>query len=159
MTNFIGRKRQLRSLKELRNNRSASLAVLRGRRRIGKTRLSEEFGKLFSNSYYFTGLAPEDGITQVEQRKDFVRQMLEQKIPCFASDDWGDLLDDLAEHCQQPRTLVLLDEITWMGSKDPTFIPKLKTTWDRLFKKNPALVLVISGSNSAWIRKKILQST
>jgi len=54
---------------------------------------------------------------------------------------------------------VLLDEITWMGGKDATFIPKLKTAWDRFFKKNPELILVISSSNSAWIRKKILQST
>jgi len=55
--------------------------------------------------------------------------------------------------------LIVLDEITWMGSKDPLFLPLLKTAWDHHFKKNPKLVMIISGSNSAWIQKNILSST
>jgi len=29
--------------------------------------------------------------------------------------------------------VILLDEISWMGDKDPTFIPKLKEWWDKQF--------------------------
>ena len=54
---------------------------------------------------------------------------------------------------------MVLDEITWMGSQDPTFLPKLKTAWDRYFKQNPQFVMILSGSNSAWISKNILSST
>ncbi len=54
---------------------------------------------------------------------------------------------------------MVLDEITWMGSQDPTFLPKLKTAWDRYFKQNSQLVMILSGSNSAWISKNILSST
>ena len=60
---------------------------------------------------------------------------------------------------QQKGGLIVLDEITWMGSKDPTFMPKLKTAWDWHFKKNNKLIMIITGSNSTWIQKNILSST
>ena len=159
MADFIGRHEELSALKGLMSKRTASLVVIRGRRRIGKSRLVEEFSHHFPKSYIFSGIPPEKGVTAASQRKEFLRQLQRYKIPSYKSNDWGDLLDDLAQHCQEGPLLVLLDEITWMGGKDPTFIPKLKTTWDRFFKKNPQLILVISGSNSGWIQKNILQST
>ncbi len=98
-------------------------------------------------------------MTAKDQRDEFIRQMRRLKVPTKGLDDWGDLLTDLAVHCSRGRVLVILDEVTWMGSLDATFLPKLKTIWDTHFKKNPQLILVISGSNSAWIEKNILSST
>jgi hypothetical protein len=46
-----------------------------------------------------------------------------------------------------------------MESKDPAFMPKLKIAWDRHFKKNADLVMIITGSNTIWIQKNILSST
>ena len=40
---FIGRKKELERLELLHKKNSASLVVIRGRRRIGKSRLIEEF--------------------------------------------------------------------------------------------------------------------
>ena len=52
--------------------------------------------------------------------------------------------------------IVLLDEISWMGSKDPTFIPKLKGWWD---KQTMHLLVVFCGSVSTSIEENILKST
>ena len=54
---------------------------------------------------------------------------------------------------------ILFDEISWMGSKDPHFLGKLKNAWDQHFKKNPNLILILCGSASSWIEKNILSST
>ena len=40
---FFGRKREMQILQRLLTKRTASLAVIKGRRRIGKSRLAEEF--------------------------------------------------------------------------------------------------------------------
>jgi uncharacterized protein len=159
MGKFVGRERELGLLKGLLHKKSASLVVIRGRRRIGKSRLAEEFASSFSKTYILSGIPPEPGVTAISQRAEFLRQLQEYKLPIYHSDDWGNLFDDLAKECQKGRILIVLDEITWMGSLDPTFLPKLKTAWDRHFKKNPHLVMVLSGSNSAWISKNILSST
>jgi uncharacterized protein len=159
MTKFIGRKKELESLKGLLRKKSSSLVVIRGRRRIGKSRLAEEYASSFHKAYILTGIPPEVGVSAEEQRKEFLRQLQEYRLPIYRSDDWGNLFYDLSKECKKGQVLVVLDEITWMGSKDHTFLPKLKTAWDLYFKKNPQLVMVLSGSNSAWISKNILSST
>lgn len=160
MTKFIGRKKELESLRGLLRKKSSSLVVIRGRRRIGKSRLAEEYSSSsFSKAYILSGIPPESGITAQTQRVEFLRQLQEYRLPIYRSDDWGNLFHDLAQECKKGRILVVLDEITWMGSHDPTFLPKLKTAWDRYFKQNPQFVMILSGSNSAWISKNILSST
>jgi len=159
MTKFIGREKELESLKGLIRKKSSSLVVIRGRRRIGKSRLAEEYASSFNKAYILSGIPPEPGITAESERAEFLRQLQEYRLPIYRSDDWGNLFYDLAQECKEGRVLVVLDEITWMGSKDPTFLPKLKTAWDRYFKHNPQFIMILSGSNSAWISKNILSST
>ena len=69
MTTVIGRERQLSDLILLKKKQSASLVVIKGRRRIGKSRLAEEYGKTFSKVYSFTGLPPDDDVTAEIQNK------------------------------------------------------------------------------------------
>ncbi len=156
---FIGREAELKQLRTFKKKKTASFIVIRGRRRIGKSRLVEEFAKDFPKSYIFSGLPPQKEVTEAIQRQEFITQMQQQQIPRFGSDSWSDLFFDLAKYCSSGPVLIALDEITWMGSKDPAFLGKLKNAWDLHFKKNSELVLVISGSDSGWIEKNILSST
>ena len=61
---FIGRKEELEALGNLLHKRSASLVILKGRRRIGKSRLIEEFAKRHSFEHFYTlsGIPPTDFI-------------------------------------------------------------------------------------------------
>ena len=159
MTKFYGRKRELAVLRERLNHRTASLIVIMGRRRIGKTRLIEEFGKTLK-TLTFTGLPPDEKVTDEIERDHFARQLQEQLgVHGIPSDDWDNLLWTLAQYVRQGRVLVVFDEINWMSTKDPSFLGKLKTVWDTHFKKNSKLILILSGSMSGWIEKNILKST
>ncbi len=157
---FIGRGHELKILGRLSKKKGAKLVVIRGRRRIGKSRLAEEFGKSFPQAYIFSGLAPEKGVNAKMQREDFAAQMASLlNIAKPSSDDWGDLFRTLAQLLEGKKVLLVLDEITWMGGKDPTFLGKLKTVWDLHFKKNPNLFIILSGSISSWIERNILSSS
>lgn len=159
MDSFFGRKRELQILQRLLSKRIASLVVIKGRRRIGKSRLAEEFGKALK-TYTFVGLPPEKDVTDHHQREEFARQMQEQlHVPGLKADDWGDLFWHLSQQTQEGRVVIILDEINWMGDKDPTFLGKLKTAWDGEFKKNSELIMILSGSMSKWIEDNILSST
>ena len=57
------------------------------------------------------------------------------------------------------RTVVLLDEISWMGGYDPVFPGVLRTAWETFLHRHDRLVLVICGSVSAWIKENILGNT
>lgn len=156
---FFGRQRELALLRELWDERIATLAVIKGRRRIGKSRLIEEFvaGKPHIT---VTGLAPEEKVTAQHQRDAFALQLESQlQRSEWRTDDWHHLFFDLIQAVPQDKVVLVFDEINWMGSKDPTFLPKLKTAWDLYFSKHPKLLLVLSGSMSAWIDNNILGST
>lgn len=158
---FIGRERELAILHELLHARTASLVVIKGRRRIGKSRLIEEFSTQSEmRTLYFWGLAPEDKINAEDQRRHFANQLEKQiEMPGLRADDWDHLFGLIAKNTNSGRIIIVFDEINWMGSKDPTFLPKLKTAWDAAFSKNPELIIILSGSMSGWIEKNILNST
>ena len=156
---FIGRKDELESLHGLRSKRTSSLIVVKGRRRIGKSRLVEKFAQ-DANFLNFTGIPPTGGTTAQTQRDEFSRQLSrETGLPKFRMDDWHDLFHLLSKETEKGRIVILFDEISWMGSEDPNFLGKLKTCWDLYFKKNPKLIFILCGSVSTWIEENIIKST
>lgn len=165
MTRFIGRENELETLEGLLKKKSASLVVIKGRRRIGKSRLIEEFAKQhpYEAFYRFAGLPPTPETTPQSQKDVFLGQLISQfgtplDIAGIQS-DWALLFKALAMKSQKGRIILLFDEISWMGSKDPDFLGKLKDAWDVYFKKNDQLILIICGSVSTWIEENILSST
>lgn len=158
MKQFLGRKKELKSLRLLLQKKSSSLAVIRGRRRIGKSRLVQEFGKDLP-MVYFSGLPPVE-CKKKEQRDEFARIMSQQYgLPPFKAKDWGELFAYLAPHVSKGRHVVVFDEISWMAYRDSTFLGKLKNAWDLHFSKNPELILILCGSVSSWIERNILSQT
>jgi len=158
-TRFIGRKKELERLTSLSSLKRPILAVIMGRRRIGKSRLAAEFGKdkIFIP---FAGIAPVDGSTAQDQREAFARQFYSDfKIAPLSFNDWSDAFDNLTAKLTQKPTVILLDEISWMGYKDPLFIPKLKHWWDSSLQKFPNLTVILCGSVSIWIEENIIKST
>ncbi len=158
-TPFYGRKEELERLNLLRKKKTSSLVVVKGRRRIGKSRLILEFSKNIK-TLMFIGLPPDKHTTAQTQREYFVDQMERQLgLLGIKAEDWGDIFWNLAEKMRRGTLLVVFDEINWMGSLDHTFLGKLKSAWDLYFKNNPKLIMILSGSMSSWIDENILSST
>lgn len=156
---FHGRHEELERLQALWRKKTSSLVVIKGRRRIGKSRLIQEFSKEF-HSYSFIGLPPTKETTTQTQRDDFVQQMHNLfVVEGIKADDWGSIFWHLARELKTKRIILVFDEINWIGSHDHTFLGKLKSAWDLYFKANPQLILILSGSMSSWIDENILSST
>ena len=160
MTKFIGRKRELQLLNSLWQKEKASIVVVKGRRRIGKSRLIAEFAKDY-RYYSFTGSPPNQITTAESEKYDFSKQLYRQfgLQEQLNNDDWWDLLWFLADKTSNGKIVIIFDEISWMASKDPSFLSKLKTIWDTSFSKNPNLCLILCGSISLWIEENIMSST
>ncbi|CAM0117794.1 ATP-binding protein [Rhabdochlamydiaceae symbiont of Dictyostelium giganteum] len=155
---FVGREFEIKRLQGLTKKRSASLVVVRGRRGIGKSRLCAEFGKEMK-SFFFTGTHPSPQVTAQLQREEFVRQLARAGIPGITPDDWGNMFWHLSKYTENGRVLIVLDEISWMGSKDSEFLGKLKNCWDMYFSKNSELIIILCGPIFSWIEDNILNNT
>ena len=159
---FVGRQEQLTALSQLWNKRTSSLVTCRGRRRIGKSTLIEEFARRTADRFInIVGLPPRKGMTDVAQRRNFCAELSDQTgVEVAVARNWTEAFRSLdAAIPVRGRTVVLLDEISWMGSRNPDFAGYLKTAWDKRLKKHENLVLVLCGSVSSWIAENILDST
>ncbi len=159
---FVGRKDILDRLDSLWRKSVPSLVTVRGRRRIGKSTLVEEFARQSADHFIvIEGQAPGKGVTNKTQQRSFVEQLASQtNAPDVPVSNWLQAFQLLANALPaEGRTVVLLDAISWMGGYDVAFPGTLKTAWDRMFKKRSDLVLVLCGSVSSWIAENILNGT
>ena len=81
------------------------------------------------------------------------------RLPHLTLDLWPQAFSLLASQIGNEKTVVLLDEISWMAIGAPDFAGQLKIAWDMEFKKKQRLVFVLCGVISSWIDKNILNST
>ena len=159
---FVGREAELAWLSELWDKEVASLVTCRGRRRVGKSTLIAEFANRTADRFLrFEGLPPRPGIDDAAQRKSFCADLSAQSaLPNVCVGTWSEafaLLDSVLPN--SGRTVVLLDEVSWLGGYDPDFAGYLKKAWDRMFSQRHNLVFVLCGSVSAWIVENILKNT
>ena len=157
---FYGREDLLGQLGDLLKKRTASLVTCRGRRRIGKSTLVEEFARRNRLKFMkLEGLSPRESDTNVKQLSAFSRQLGEMtgrnEKPAA---NWFDAFARLDAAIEDVPTVVFLDEVSWMGKYDPDFPGELKYAWDNRFKKHDRLIMVVCGSVSTWITRNILKS-
>ncbi len=158
---FLGREKELESLRRLFDKRSASLVACRGRRRIGKSTLVREFARRNRAEFVvIEGLAPRKGQTDADQIRNFGERLCAQTRGArVVPDSWPEAFRLLGERLDDRRnTVVLLDEISWMGLHNPDFPGFLKNGWDDELKHHDRLVLVVCGSVSAWIEANLLEN-
>ena len=158
---FIGRERELASLEALWRKSTSSLVAVSGRRRIGKSTLVEMFAAQSKCRFIeIEGLAPDEKMTNQRQLENFCEHLAKVTgLPEAKADSWPKAFDALdAAIPKNAKTVVFLDEISWMGGFDSAFAAYLKNAWDMQFSKKPRLILVVAGSVSAWIQNNILKS-
>lgn len=160
---FYGREKEMDSLLRLWKKRTASFVTCRGRRRIGKSRLVEEFAARSGCRFIeIAGLAPRPKMDNAAQLANFAEQLVAQsELPqSISPKSWAEAFAFLhAAIRDAERTVVLLDEVSWMGKWDPDFAGMLKNAWDKQLKHHDRLVLVVCGSISTWINRNILESS
>ena len=156
---FYGRDEQIADLERLWGKRTSSFVTCRGRRRIGKSTLIERFAEVSGARFIMIeGLRPTKNLSNEAELAHFSSQLTATVGRTFnVPSNWLNAFLDLDSAIGNGRrTVVLLDEISWMAHYDPSFAGTLKTAWDRYLKKHPKLIFVVCGSVSSWIRENII---
>lgn len=157
---FYGRKDILDRLMSLFKKRTSSLVTCRGRRRIGKSTLIEVFAQRADARFIkVEGLKPRHKLANADELANFATQLAAQTgCETTPPENWLNAFIRLDREVDDSRrTVVLLDEVSWMAHYDKTFSGTLKIAWDNYFKKHPRLVLVVCGSVSTWIKDNIIE--
>ena len=155
---FVGRRGQLGLLErhltwvlEGGADQRGRCLLLRGRRRVGKSRLVEEFLAGLPrdiDQFWFTctkGELPE------HERVSFVDELAASGLPHAdavgdtAPATWAAALRRLADAMDPDRpAVVVVDELPWMLEQDGAAEGALQTVWDRVLSKRPVLLIGMS---------------
>lgn len=148
-------------LESLWGKRSGSLVTCRGRRRIGKSTLIEEFARRSKARFIkIEGVRPKPGYDNDSELSAFGEQLAAQsRAEESAPTSWLKAFGRLdREINDRERTVVLLDEVSWLGHYDATFSDMIKIAWDNLWEKHDRLIVVICGSVSGWIKEQFVDN-
>jgi AAA+ ATPase superfamily predicted ATPase len=154
---FIGRSRELAELRSVlqqveRDGSEGRCVLLRGRRRVGKSRLIEAFCQQAGvASMYMT--AARAG-TRVELER-FRQAILESDLPDrsliedVTLDGWDAALRLLAQAVPQDTpSIVVIDEFPYLVHDDPTLEVTLQRVWDRWLSRRPTLLILVGSDLS-----------
>lgn len=157
---YFGREELEQQLEDLCGKRVASFVTCRGRRRIGKSTLIEHFStRIQARFLKIEGIKPKTGYDNETELEAFARQLaLQTEAEDTTPVNWLTAFRRLDRELDDRRTVVLLDEVSWLGHYDRTFSDMLKIAWDNMFKKHDRLLFVVCGSVSTWIRDNIIDN-
>jgi len=144
---FINREREIAFLNELvarRHPGPAQLALLYGRRRVGKTVLLHTWAQRSNLPYTYWTAEKE---TAPLQRRKLYAKLLgvpAEQSPIFFS--WAELWEAAATLLRGQRRIVILDELPYAAEADSSMLSALQHAWDQHFKQSE-IIMVLCGSH------------
>ena len=155
---FLGRSKELALLEEEHAAARSSMVVLYGRRRVGKSELLLEFLRE-RRGLYFVGKQAPGALQLRELSREAARLLDEPLLANLPDDDWRGALREIVERgTLDGRMLLVLDELPWTAQAAPELPSVLQELWDRYWKKNGKLTLVLCGSYLGFMEREVLGS-
>ncbi len=154
---LIGRKEEIRKLKNAFTSKESEFVAIYGRRRVGKTYLVRE---VFNYSFTFqhAGISKKPLKVQLNRfRASLVKQGYDD-CPNFS--DWYeafDALEELINRSQSKKKIIFLDEVAWMETAKSSFVSALENFWNAVASNRKDVLLIICASATSWIVKNILK--
>lgn len=165
MSGFVGRQAELEALRrhldhvrEGRADPRGRALLLRGRRRVGKSRLVDVFCEQADVPYVVHQATR--GEIPARERERFLTAVRQSSLPDVSllaglqgTADWDTAFRQLAAVLPDDRpSIVVIDEVPWLLEADPVAEGTLQTVWDRVLSRKPVL-LVLIGSDLAMMEQ------
>ena len=150
MVELIGRDQELADLAgawELASSGVPQLAVVWGRRRVGKTFLLTHFAAA-KRAVYFTATRQDSNERQLARLTDRIREQLGGEVDDLLSApfrDWESALRFLVRLAESAPLLVVIDEAPRLLASQPDFADLVSAVWENRVREQQVM-LVLTGS-------------
>ncbi|NRB52737.1 MAG: ATP-binding protein [Saprospiraceae bacterium] len=157
---MIGRTKELEILKKAMASKKPELIAVIGRRRVGKTYLIRSF---FKDRMNFEMVGLKDGNLE-QQLRNFTYSLKEAKRQFDPIEtipkDWLAAFHELKLYLEalgepEKKKVVFIDELPWVATAKSDFLTGFSYFWNS-FASRSNIVVVICGSATAWMIKKII---
>jgi uncharacterized protein len=158
---MIGRKKEIEKVERLLNSSRSEFLAVTGRRRVGKTFLIDS---LLQESYCFSMTGIQNG-SLTAQLVNFAVKLSEYDgtLSPKPLSDWQTAFLQLKNYLKtldkNRKHVLFIDELPWIATSKSGFVQMLAHFWNDYLSKEPHFILVVCGSATSWITKKIINDT
>jgi AAA+ ATPase superfamily predicted ATPase len=155
---FVARSRELETLDRLWNSSKATLLILYGRRRVGKTRLLTHWLQQRPEAGLYWVAEPASALTQLRSFSQALLTFIDPEAeipPDFTYSTWELAFRQLARFAQERRIALFIDEVTYLIDGSPDFVGTLQKAWDHGLSDSN-LMLALAGSQMGLMHKYLL---
>jgi len=154
MNKFVNREKELESLRGVFAARGASLYVLYGRRRLGKTTLLRRFTEGVPSVYHMADRGTErDAIQLLAQ--SMAQALREPTLASASFDDWYSLFAAFDRFRPDHKICLILDEYQYLTEIQPALSSIVQRWWDQHWSSQN-IMLVLCGSVLSLMYKETL---
>ncbi len=140
---FINRENELAHLNSLYGDNQFSLSIIYGKRRVGKTRLMEEYLKNKKGVYFLAD--KRSAVLQFPELLNYIGQELNNSlISNYQAKDWYDIFKLLESQVKEEFVLII-DEYSYLTITDKATSSIFQKGVDQYLKHTP-ITLILSGS-------------
>ena len=161
---LIGREQEVALLKEALKKTKAQLIAIYGRRRVGKTFLVHSCCQS-SKEALFIEIIGQKKAPLKKQLSNFYEALRRSELwidfPHEVPKTWNkafEMLTYLIENYKKPLNL-FFDELPWLYTKKSMLVSELEYFWNSKWSRLENLNIILCGSASSWILKKIIHNT
>lgn len=151
---FVGRQKELAKLERMYAGDRMEMAVVYGRRRVGKTTLIAEFCKdkptVFFASLQMSAAQNLEALSAAIHAAEPGHSAVSPSFSSFA-----DAFTRIAELAKDRRLVVVIDEYPYLAKAEPGISSLLQNFLDHTFKST-RLFLILCGSSMSFMEKQVL---
>jgi len=167
---MVGREKEIEVINSLCEAEKSSLAVIYGRRRIGKTYLVDYMFQTHRKDclfFKFTGSADQDSQVQKDYFVEAIYDWFKTE-PANPITKWHEAFiflnrtieKEIKEKNHKGKVIVFIDEVAWIDRHNKAgFLSAFGHFYNSYIEKHDNLVVILCGSNASWIKNKILKDS
>jgi AAA+ ATPase superfamily predicted ATPase len=156
LADFVGRRHEIallsRMLDGVRETRRGAFLSVRGRRRVGKSRLVEEFARASGSSYVYYVSTRQESAQELGRFQEAVRASAlptAEGMRGTAFETWEAALTLAGSGASwEHPAIVVVDEFPYLTERDPNIEAVVQKVWDRSLQAQPVMLILI-GSDVA----------
>lgn len=151
---FVGREQELRKFNEMYFSNNFELAIIYGRRRVGKTTLISKFCR-DKRTIFYSALESnaQDNLSAFSSAITEGIGDISEPSPTYSS--FNDILKKIALLAKDERLVLVIDEYPWLALSDTSFSSLLQSHIDHTFN-NTKLFIILCGSSVSFMLKNVL---
>ena len=153
MARFIGRDEELSALENAYQKNGFQMAVVYGRRRIGKTTLLREFCK-GKSSIFYTAIKS-TAARNTELLSQAVLEQLEPSLDGTSFKSLEKIFDYLHEKSKDERLIVVIDELPYFARRAESLVSMLQKWIDEKWQFGQ-MFLILCGSSVSFMEEEVL---